>query len=70
MQEKQEQEKRQREQHAMLQRTGAIRPDGMMGPRPPGPGMVGMPPGMHHMEGQIRYVPWILIFEYVLVLLK
>jgi len=56
VQEKQEQEKRQREQQAMLQRTGAIRPEGMMGPRlpQPHPGM-GMPPGMGpRMEGMVR----------------
>ncbi|XP_052230616.1 uncharacterized protein LOC127844448 isoform X3 [Dreissena polymorpha] len=52
-QEKLEQEKRQREQQAMLERTGGVRPEGMMGPRPPPHmGMVGMPP---RMEGLVRH---------------
>jgi hypothetical protein len=55
LQEKLEQEKRQREQQVMLQRTGGIRPEGMMGARPGAPGMVGMPPGMpQRMESPVR----------------
>ena len=39
----------------MLQRTGSIRPEGMIGPRSVAPGMVGMPPGMsQRMESPVR----------------
>lgn len=50
----------------MLQRTGGVRPEGMIGPRPGAPGMVGMTPGMpQRMEGPVRYYMLTLYSERV-----